>query len=85
MCHCQTNKLSLPLREKKESIRLGEKLVVPDGDADPARRNGTCLGPLYRIVPVYLWHMQPGWWPLQLISNLLGFGLFFPPSVRNNF
>lgn len=33
---------SFPHREKKESIRLGEELVVSHSDADPARRNGEC-------------------------------------------
>lgn len=53
---CDIVRLTSPhflLREKKESIRLGEKLIVPDGDADPARRNGMCLGPTYYIITVY--------------------------------
>lgn len=34
--------LLFPHREKKESIGLGEELVVSHSDADPAHRNGEC-------------------------------------------
>lgn len=81
MQHCQTNKLSFPLREKKESIRLGEKLVVPDSDADPARGNGACLGLFSCIITVYLWHIQPGYWPLEPPTSSFSFFFLFS-SVR---